>query len=77
MPCGEHPFFRHETVVAYNQCAKYDVATIEECLADGTFVPREACSPALLERVVAGISTSPFTPKYIGLAVKAARGSAD
>ena len=70
---GEHPFFRHETVVAHNQSLQYTTAMIEEYFDDGTFVAREACGFALLEKVRAGIMASEFTPKYIRAAVAASR----
>ena len=66
---GEHPFFRHETVVAHNQSLQYKTVVIAECLGDGTFISRETCSPALLRKVRDGIMTSQFTPKYIRVAV--------
>ncbi len=68
---GEHPFFRHETVVAHNQCLQYTTAMIEEYFEDGTFVSREACTPALLRKVRDGLIASKFTPKYIRTAVAA------
>ena len=70
---GEHPFFRHETVVAHNQSLQYKTVMIEECFEDGTFVAREACAPALLQKVRDGIMASEFTPKYIRAAVAASR----
>lgn len=70
---GEHAFFRHETVVAYNQSLKYTTGMIEEYLEDGTFVAREPCSTALLQKVRDGILTSNFTPKYIRTAVAGPR----
>ncbi len=69
---GEHPFFRHETVVLHNRSLMYTTAMIEECVADGTFIMREPCSAALLQKVRAGILLSRFTPKYICAAVNAA-----
>ena len=70
---GEHPFFRHETVVAHNQCLQYTTAMIEEYFEDGTFVAREPCAPALLRKVRDGIMASEFTPKYIRAALAASR----
>ena len=69
----EHPFFRHETIVAHNQSLQYSTAMIEEYFEDGTFVAREPCAPALLPKVRDGIMASEFTPKYIRTAVAASR----
>ncbi|MBV9439131.1 MAG: hypothetical protein JOZ24_03980 [Candidatus Eremiobacteraeota bacterium] len=68
---GEHPFFRHETVVPHNQSVIYKVSMIEEYLEDGTFVRREPCSVGLLQKVRGFILAMRLTPRYIRAAVEA------
>jgi hypothetical protein len=66
---GEHPFFRHETVVAHNRSLLYTIEQLQEYVDDGSFVVRQPCSATLLQKVRDGIMASPFTPKFIRAAL--------
>jgi hypothetical protein len=67
---GEHPFFTHETVVAYRFAQRYTTKTVTEYLKTGTFTAKQPCSPALLNKVREGAVRSDFTPKHILAALR-------
>ncbi len=62
---GDHPFVRHESVVAYSFARVRSVDDIEDALASGVFVKKEPTSCELLKRVQAGLVDSDFTPNGV------------
>ena len=68
----EHPFFTHETVVAYRYARRFTMKTVADYLKGGTFTAKQPCSAELLNKVREGALHSKLTPNYI---VAALRGS--
>jgi hypothetical protein len=62
---GDHPFIRHESVIAYGFSKIRTVADIEELLKTGVAVKRDSVSPGLLKRIQAGLLDSDFTPNGV------------
>lgn len=62
---GDHPFIRHESVIAFAYAEITSVAGIERAIAAGTARTREPASVALLKRVQAGLLDSDFTPNGV------------
>jgi hypothetical protein len=70
---GEHPFIKHDTVVAYQLATLISKKTMADFLDGGTFTKKEPCSPALLIKVREGLLKSDFTPNHIRRAFEQAR----
>lgn len=62
---GDHPFIRHESVIAYHFSKIRMVSDIEELLGKGIAKKREPVTPELLNRIQAGLVDSDFTPNYV------------
>jgi hypothetical protein len=59
---GEHPFIRHESIVAYKFSAIRTCAAIEAAVRDKAARPKGKVSPELLKKMQAGLLDSDFTP---------------
>ncbi len=73
---GDHPFIQHESFVWYARTELHSVANLQQRLDAGTspiqewcIKPHEAFEPAVLDRIVAGVSTSIHTPEKVLLFV--------
>src|SRR6266496_4718509 len=62
---GEHPFIRHESVIAYSFSRIRLVEEIERAIANGTARKREPVSEKLLQRAKNGLADSDFTPNGV------------
>jgi hypothetical protein len=62
---GDHPFIRHESVVAYNYSKIRLVSDIQLLISTHSAKRREPVSPELLEKVRAGLVDSDFTPNGV------------
>lgn len=71
---GEHPFFTHTSVVAYNYARRFTKRTVLSYLDGGTFKKKAPCSEKLLGKVCEGIKRSERVPKHV---LKAFNESAD
>jgi len=65
MNSGDHPFVRHESVIAYSYSKIRATADIEAALATGAARKREPVSEAVLARIRAGLIDSDFTPNGV------------
>ena len=57
---GEHPFIRHDSYARYGSARKAKVADLAAAVKRGLLKPHQPASAALLEKVRAGASVSPF-----------------
>lgn len=62
---GDHPFIKHDSVIAYIYSKIRTVTDIEAALLSKAAKPREPVSEQLLRRARAGLMDSDFTPNYI------------
>jgi hypothetical protein len=62
---GEHPFIKHESVIAYGYAAIKWEENIDNAILNGVATKREPVSPQLLKRVQAGLIDSDFTPNEV------------
>jgi hypothetical protein len=62
---GEHPFVAHATVAHYADARLTAAPAIEAAIASGLFRTHQDCSPALLDRLLAGALASPHTSAKI------------
>jgi hypothetical protein len=62
---GDHPFIRHQSVVAYSFSRVRMVEDIEAAIASGAAKQREAVSHELLIRIRGGLVDSEFTPNGV------------
>ena len=62
---GDHPFIKHESVVAYYFSKIRMVEDIEEMLARGLAKKREPVNPELLRRIQTGLLDSDFIPNAV------------
>jgi hypothetical protein len=62
---NDHPFIKHETVIAYGFSRIRTVADIEELIKRGFAKQRESVSAALLKRIREGLLDSDFTPNGV------------
>ena len=62
---GDHPFIKHESVVAYHFSKIRTIDDIEELLVRGMARKREPLAPALLKRIQVGLLDSDFTPNQV------------
>lgn len=62
---GDHPFIKHDSVVAYRYSMIRTVEDIEAAIANGSAKQREPVSAALLSRVQNGLLDSEFTPNGV------------
>jgi hypothetical protein len=58
---GDHPFIRHESAIQYSTATRFQLHKLLRDVGTGRCHLRESMSPALLERVRAGLLESPFT----------------
>jgi len=62
---GDHPFIKHDSVIAYIYSRIRTVASIEAALLSGTAKQREPVSAGVLKRVQDGLLDSNFTPNGV------------
>jgi hypothetical protein len=62
---GDHPFIRHESVIAYGHSQIRAVCDIEAALTAGIAKQRESVEEKLLKRIQAGLMESDFTPNQV------------
>ncbi len=62
---GEHPYVAHATVAHYADARMAAAPAIEAAIASGLFRTHQDCSPALLDRLLAGVLASPHTSEKI------------
>lgn len=72
---GEHSFIKKKSYIAYRY-TRIETARHIEQAAQTTWKPHHDCSPAILKRIVTGISKSSSTPRYIKAALKSHLSSA-
>lgn len=58
LEAGEHPFIQHRSYVAYRHARLDTAAHVATMVESGAWIPREALSPALLEKILAGARNS-------------------
>ncbi len=62
---GDHPFIRHDSVVAYAYSRIRTVEDIEAAITAGTAKRREPMSKEIVDRIRAGLLDSDFTPNGV------------
>ncbi|MCE0483108.1 MAG: hypothetical protein LV479_02595 [Methylacidiphilales bacterium] len=62
---GDHPFIQRPSVVLYADARMVDTRLLDQAVASGSFRAHTPFSGPVLERIQAGLQTSPFTPKKI------------
>jgi hypothetical protein len=62
---GEHPFVAHATVAHYADARLTAAPAIEAAITSGHFRQHQDCSPALLDRLLAGALASAYTPEKV------------
>lgn len=62
---GDHPFVRHESVVAYRYAEITTISLIEQAILNGKAKLREPISGELLKRIQEGLLDSDFTPNGV------------
>lgn len=62
---GDHPWLRHDSVIAYRYSIITDVTKIENALHNGYAVMQAPVSPQLLKRAQRGLLESDFTPNEV------------
>jgi hypothetical protein len=62
---GDHPFIKHESVIAYRYSRIRTVEDIEELLEKKQARKKEPTSEALLKRIQAGLMDSDLTPNGV------------
>jgi hypothetical protein len=62
---GDHPFIQRPSVVLYADARTVDTRLLDQAVASGSFRAHTAFSGPVLQRIQAGLQTSPFTPKKI------------
>ncbi|MSU49864.1 MAG: hypothetical protein EXS37_12400 [Opitutus sp.] len=62
---GEHPFVAHATVAHYADARLTAAPAIEAAIASGLFRTHQDCSPARLDRLLAGVLASPHASEKI------------
>ncbi len=63
---GDHPFVKHESIIAFNHCRTESLEHIHDCLASGLFrIKYPPASNSLLLRIQVSYSQSKRVPKHI------------
>lgn len=62
---GDHPFIKHESIIAYRWSKIRAVDEIESAFLTQAAKPREPVSDAILRKVQAGLLDSDFTPNGV------------
>jgi hypothetical protein len=62
---GDHPFIQHETSVRYSGAKIVSADTLIQLVDRGIAIPKDPCSPKLLERIRQGLLRSPHTTNEI------------
>ena len=60
---GEHAFIQHRSYVAYRYMRIDASRHVEKMVGAAIWKPHDACSPELLQRIVAGVCRSRLTPR--------------
>ena len=64
LEAAEHPFIEQQSYVFYARPRQIGHAGIIKCVGAGLYVAKEACEQAVLQKVCAGLSASPMTPRW-------------
>lgn len=51
---GDHPFIDHDSFVDYRFTRVEQVEVVQERIQKGVFIEKEACSPALIKKIIQG-----------------------
>lgn len=62
---GDHPFVKHESVIAFEHASLFDAERLERGLRDGRIVKYSDMDDSLFEMIRRGLLTSPRTPTRI------------
>jgi hypothetical protein len=72
---GEHPFVQHDTCVMYSDTRRITQERLETAFASRHALLQAPVSPELLERLRAGLFTSPYCPHHFHRLVREAFGA--
>jgi hypothetical protein len=64
LAAGDHPFIAQESYIFYASIRQTPQAGIMKCVDSGLYVPKDDCDPTVLDRIRAGITASPMTPRW-------------
>jgi len=67
---GDHPFVKHASAIACNFAQITTVSKLEELLASGRILPREAMEQSLVGRITAALIESDFTENGVKFFLK-------
>ena len=62
---GDHPFIRHESVIAFEHADLFDVGKLEKGLSNGSLSKYPDINESLFDAVKQGLFDSPRTPQNI------------
>lgn len=65
LQAGDHPFITHDSYVLYRKPEIRTVQEVDKMIETMGWQPREACTPAVHARIVAGLRTSRLLPRYV------------
>lgn len=55
---GDHPFIKHDSVLAYSRMQIFILEYIQEFIQKGVFIAKETISPALLKKIQEAVKKS-------------------
>ena len=55
---GDHPFIKHDSVLAYSRMQIFILEYIQEFIQKGIFIAKETISPALLKKIQEAVKKS-------------------
>lgn len=64
LACGDHPFIRHPSFVAYRFMRYLAAIDVHQNVASGLWTPHVDCSQALAQRIVEGVKISGSVPRH-------------
>ncbi|EKF9303021.1 hypothetical protein O1B50_003636 [Vibrio cholerae] len=62
---GDHPFVKHESVIAFEHAALFEVSKLENGLSNGSLTTYADVEDSLFNTIKSGLLSSPRTPKII------------
>lgn len=62
---GEHPFVKSESFIQYRYARDDSSEHLSKCVHEGTFIPQDSASPALINKIKAGLTNSRFVSRHI------------
>lgn len=63
LEAGEHPFIQHRSYIAYRYARIDSAAHVEQMVARHVWIPKEACSPQLIDKIISGMQRSRLAPR--------------